>query len=370
MAPLKDLLILDFSTLLPGPMATLFLADAGAEVIKVERPGTGDDMRGYVPELAGEGINFAMLNRGKQSIVLDLKDPQAKRRLMPLLRRADVIVEQFRPGVMARLGLGYEDVRTINPGIVYCSISGWGATGPRRAEAGHDLNYMAQTGILGLSLGADGAPVMPPVLVADIAAGAYPAVVNILLALRQRDRSGRGCWIDVAMGENLFPFLYWALGNARALDRWPVPGGEAMTGGSPRYGIHRTRDGRFIAAAPIEDKFWANFTRIIGLPAALCDDRRDPAATAAAVAERIRGRDAADWMRAFEGVDVCCSLVRSLPEALADPHWTARGIFERRLQLAGTEMPALPSIVSPALRDPEAGHRAPALGSANAMLPD
>ncbi len=366
MAPLKDLLILDFSTLLPGPMATLLLADAGAEVIKIERPGTGDDMRGYAPDVAGEGINFAMLNRGKHSIALDLKDPAARARLMPLLQRADILVEQFRPGVMARLGLGYDEIRAINPRIIYCSISGWGASGPKRADAGHDLNYMAETGILGLSLGADGAPILPPILAADIAGGAYPATINILLALRQRDQTGAGCHIDVAMGENLLPFLYWALGNANALRRWPVPGEETVTGGSPRYRIYRTRDDRFIAAAPLEDKFWANFTRIIDLPAALCDDSRDPAVTAGAVAARIRSRDAADWVAAFAGVDVCCSLVRTLEEALDDPHWAARGLFDRGLRLGGSTVPALPSIIAPVLRDPATSDRAPPLGAANA----
>lgn len=368
MAPLKDLLILDFSTLLPGPMATLFLADAGAQVIKIERPGAGDDMRSYAPDVAGEGVNFAILNRGKQSIALNLKDPNAKARLMPLIERADVIVEQFRPGVMARLGLGYDDIRAVNPDIIYCSISGWGANGPKAFEAGHDLNYMAETGVLGLSSGADGAPVLPPVLAADIAAGAYPAMLNILLALRQRDATGEGCQIDVAMGENLFPFLYWALGNANALQRWPVAGGETVTGGTPRYKIYRTRDDRFIAAAPLEDKFWANFTQVIGLPETLRDDSRDPVATTQGVVDLIRSRDAADWARAFAGLDVCCSLVRTLEEALDDPHWAARGIFERRLNLGGIDIPALPSVVAPGLRDPAARDRSPALGEANTIL--
>ncbi|MAA97120.1 MAG: CoA transferase [Stappia sp.] len=368
MAPLKDLLILDFSTLLPGPMATLMLAEAGAEVIKVERPGTGDDMRGYEPSVQGEGINFAMLNRGKQSIELNLKDPAARDRLRPLLERADVVIEQFRPGVMTRLGLGYEDVRALNPDIIYCSISGWGASGPKASEAGHDLNYMAETGILGLTLGSDGAPVLPPILAADIAGGAYPAMVNILLALRQRDKTGEGCWIDVAMGENLFPFLYWALGNASALGRWPRAGGETVTGGTPRYNIYRTRDDRFIAAAPLEDKFWANFTRVVGLPAELCDDDKDPAATTGAVARLIAEKTADEWLAAFEGVDICCSLVRSLEEALADPHWNARGVFGRGLRMGGRTVPALPSVIAPCLRDDRAGDLAPGLGTSNDTL--
>jgi crotonobetainyl-CoA:carnitine CoA-transferase CaiB-like acyl-CoA transferase len=365
MSPLKDILILDFSTLLPGPMATLFLADAGAEVIKIERPPAGDEMRAYRPEVAGESVNFGMLNRGKESLSIDIKQPGAMARLRPLLEKADVMVEQFRPGVMARLGLGYEDVRKINPDIIYCSINGWGSSGPKSAEAGHDLNYMAETGVLGLSIDGTGAPILPPILAADIAAGAYPAMINILLALRRRDRTHEGCWIDVSMGENLFPFLYWALGNAHALDRWPVAGGETVTGGTPRYQIYRTRDGRHIAAAPLEEKFWRNFTGILGLPPELADDGRDPGATRAAVAAVIASRDAEEWAAAFRGVDVCCSVVLTLQEALADPHWAARGLFDRSLTLGGRQVPALPSIVAPALREAGTRGRSPALGQMN-----
>lgn len=368
MAPLKDLLVLDFSTLLPGPMATLFLADAGAEVIKIERPGMGDDMRGYLPAHGEEGVNFTMLNRGKKSIAIDLKDPSARERLMPLLKRADVVVEQFRPGVMARLGLGYDDLRAIKSDIIYCSISGWGADGPKAREAAHDLNFMAETGVLGLTAGADGAPILPPILAADIAGGAYPAMVNILLALRERDRTGKGAWLDIAMGENLFPFLYWALGNANALARWPKVGGETVTGGSPRYQIYCTADGRHLAAAPLEDKFWANFAAIIGLPEALRDDARDPEATRKAVAELISAQDSSYWREAFRGQDVCCSLVLTLEEALADPHWAARGLFDSPLDIAGDRIPALPSIIAPSLRDAAVTPRAPTLGAENAQL--
>ncbi|MFA5522096.1 MAG: CaiB/BaiF CoA-transferase family protein [Castellaniella sp.] len=363
MPPLNDILVLDFSTLLPGPMASLCLADAGARVIKVERPPDGDIMRSYEPAIDGTSINFGMLNRGKSSLGIDLKAPGAREQLLPLLRRADILIEQFRPGVMDRLGLAYADVQAIKPDIIYCSINGWGSTGPKSGLAGHDLNYMAETGVLGLSVDATGAPLLPPLLAADIAGGAWPAVINILLALRKRDQTGAGCWIDVAMGENLFPFLYWALGNAHALQRWPVPGGETVTGGSPRYQIYRTRDGRHLAAAPLEEPFWRNFTTIIGLDPTLIDDARDPEATRRAVAERIAARDGRDWMKAFHGVDVCCSLVLTLQEALADPHWQARGIFGRTLDMGAQTVPALPSIVSPALRDPGQSTAAPALGA-------
>ena len=250
MQPLEGLLVLDFSTLLPGPCASLLLADAGARVVKIEKPGKGDEMRSYEPKVGEDSINFSMLNRGKQSLAIDLKAPDSLARLRPLIERADVLIEQFRPGVMERLGLGYEVVRRINPQLVYCSITGWGQTGPKAGNAGHDLNYLAETGVLGLSGGAAGEPVLPPILAADIAGGAYPAVMNILLALMRRDRTGCGSYLDVSMADNLFTFMYWGLGNGFALGRWPGCGDEIVTGGSPRYQIYPTADGRYLAAAP------------------------------------------------------------------------------------------------------------------------
>lgn len=185
-APLRDIKVLDFSTLLPGPMATLFLAEAGAEVIKVERPGRGEEMRSYLPKWGADSANFNLLNRGKKSIAVDLKDPEQLALLRPLVETADVIVEQFRPGVMQRLGLGYQDVLAINSDIIFCSITGYGQDGPKSKKAGHDLNYIGDSGMLGLSCGTVETPVIPPALIADIAGGTYPAVLNILLALRER----------------------------------------------------------------------------------------------------------------------------------------------------------------------------------------
>lgn len=367
MQPLKDIRVLDFSTLLPGPLATLLLAEAGAEVIKIERPGAGDEMRSYEPKFGTDSVNFALLNRGKRSIAIDLKAQDAVARLEPLIREADVIVEQFRPGVMERLGLGYEAVAAWNPRIVYCSITGYGQSGPRAQTAAHDLNYIAETGLLALCAGPDGAPVLPPALIADIGGGAYPAVMNILLALRARDASRRGCKLDVAMVDNLFAFMYWALGDGLAAGRWPRPGKALVTGGSPRYQIYRTRDDRFVAAAPLEAKFWQNFCDAIGLPAEVRDDARDPDATCSAVAERIRARSADEWRVIFSGKDVCCSIVTSLKDALADPHLVARQLFQRQVAAEGKTIPALPIPIAEIFkRDDEKGY--PLLGENHALL--
>ena len=347
---LDGLKVLDFSTLLPGPMASLFLADAGAEVIKVERPGTGEEMRSYVPKWGVDSVNFNMLNRGKKSVALDLKDPEARAVLDPLIAEADVLIEQFRPGVMARLGLGYDDVKAINPDIIYCSISGYGQTGPKALRAGHDLNYIGDTGLLALSHGPNDAGVVPPALIADIAGGTYPALFNILLALRARDAGKGGAYLDIAMADNLFPFLYWAMGDGQAAGQWPGNGDALVTGGSPRYQLYETADGRVLAAAPLEAKFWAAFCDAIGLEEALRDDTKNPAATKAGIATRIAAHPAAHWEQVFETADCCCTIVRTIREALDDPHFTARGTFARRLSNeANEEIAGLPTPVDRSL---------------------
>jgi alpha-methylacyl-CoA racemase len=351
MQPLAGIKVIDFSTLLPGPLASLILAEAGAEVIKVERPGDGDELRGYAPRFGPASAGFALLNRGKRSIALDLKANGAKQRLMPLLRSADVLIEQFRPGVMGRLGLGYPALAAANPRLIYCSITGYGQSGPKAQVAAHDLNYLAETGLLHLGAGPDGAPVVPPALIADIAGGSYPAVLNILLALRARDATGRGCQLDIAMTDHLFPLMWWALGQGFAAGHWPRPGGELLTGGLPRFQIYPSADGRFLAAAPLEQRFWERFAELIGLEPAYRDDRNDPAATKARVAEIIRNRNAAHWRARFAGEDVCCNVVASLEEAVRDPHFVARGLFAGVLSDgAGRSIPALPVPLAPLFR--------------------
>lgn len=366
--PLSGIRVLDFSTLLPGPLAGLLLAEAGAEVIKIERPGVGDEMRTYQPRFGDDSVNFALLNRGKQSIVLDLKAPDAVARLRPLVESADVLVEQFRPGVMDRLGLGYEAVAAINPRIIYCSITGFGQTGPRRNMAGHDLNYLALAGLLSLTADGTGAPSMPHATIADIAGGSYPAVINILLALLQRQRTGRGCYLDVSMTDNLFVLNYWGLGNGFAAGDWPRPGAALTTGGSPRYRIYRAADGGYLAVGAIEQRFWDVFCRLIDLDQAARDDASNPAATIAAVAERIAAHPAAYWRRLFETEDVCCAVINSLDEAVRDPQVVARDLFRRRLRAGSNTIPALPIPISEVLRDPTDVKSAPRLGADEALL--
>jgi alpha-methylacyl-CoA racemase len=356
--PLHGIKVLDFSTLLPGPLASLMLAEAGADVLKIERPNGGDDMRRFAPEFGADSAVFALLNRGKRSMTVDLKDPGQRDHVLQMLRETDVVIEQFRPGVMDRLGMGYEALRAINPALVYCAITGYGQDGPKARTAGHDLNYIAETGLLSQAADADNRPVLPPGLIADIGGGALPAVMNILLALRHAESTGEGCRLDVSMSDNLFAWQYTALALT-SLGREPKPGKELTTGGSPRYQLYRTADARYLAVAPLEQHFWDNFCELIGLDAALRNDSHDPEKTIAAVAEIIARRTSDEWQHVFSGKDVCCSTVLTTAEALEDPHFHARGLFNATVTSGRSAMPALPVPIAPVFRSPPEPRAAP-----------
>jgi crotonobetainyl-CoA:carnitine CoA-transferase CaiB-like acyl-CoA transferase len=360
--PLSGLKVLDFSTTLPGPLATLMLAEAGATVVKVERPDGGDPGRANKPRIGEESLQFAMLNRGKRSLAADLKDPGDQATVARLAAQADVLVEQFRPGVMAKLGLGYEELSIANPKLIYCSITGYGQTGVHAQRAGHDLTYLARNGILSLGGGTQGEPVLPPALIADIGGGTYPALLNILLALLQRQVTGQGQHLDIAMAEQGFPWISRQLAVLLHDGKAPLPGGSSHTGGTPRYGLHRSSDGRYIAIAPIEDKFWRSFCDVIGLPPELRKPDRDAATVKAAIAQRLGAEPAAYWAERFHDKDACVEIVADLKEAVSDPHFASRGIFSRVLRMAnGQELPALPAfLVMPFLALDAKG--APALG--------
>jgi crotonobetainyl-CoA:carnitine CoA-transferase CaiB-like acyl-CoA transferase len=348
--PLDGVRVVDFTTLLPGPLATLLLAEAGADVIKVERPPHGDAMRAYAPVIDGTSVIFALLNRGKRSLAADLSRDPDRGRVLDLIDGADILVEQFRPGVMARLGLDYDSLRARRPDLIYCSITGYGQHGPRSAEAGHDLNYLAAAGLLSLTAGADGMPAIPPVLAADVGAGSHPAVINILLALLHRQRCGQGCHIDMAMTDNLFALAPWALAQA-AVSGQLRPGGELLSGGSPRYRVYRAADGRFLALAALEERFWQRFCELIELPRRFRDDTCPTAESAAAVAAIVSRRPASEWQAVMDGEDVCCNLVESLEDVIDEPRFAARGLFAGSVRLPnGDAVTALPLPLSPLFR--------------------
>lgn len=344
--PLDGLTVLDFTTLLPGPLATLMLAEAGARVIKVEKPG-GEDMRRFPPFVDGAPVLYAQLNRGKEVVEIDLKAPDAMTHLEPLLANADIVVEQFRPGVMERLGLGYDILSARFPELIYCSISGYGQNGPKAEMAGHDLNYQALSGLLAQSCGSAEHPSLPPAQIADIGGGSFPAMINILLAVLQRQKTGRGTWLDISMSDAMFTFGLFAHAFHAAGKAVPEFGSALLTGGSPRYRLYPAADGKMIAVGALEEKFWQRLCRLLDISESLRDDRRDPQATAAAIAAALAARSAADWEEDLTKADCCACLVKTFEDARNDPHFQERGLFgfqapAGKVEVDATVVPIIP----------------------------
>lgn len=363
---LEGIKVIDFSTLLPGPLASLFLSETGAEVIKIEKPGVGDEIRLSNPQWGEQSVSFSLLNRGKKSLSLDLKDPKNLKILIPILKEADIIIEQFRPGVMKRLGLDYESVKKINQDIIYVSITGYGQYGPKSMVAGHDLNYIGNAGLLSISMGRDNDTVVPPALVADIAGGSYPAVINILLALRKRDLNKEGSYIDLSMTENLFPFMFWGLGSGFAHNKWPGNSDGVLSGGSPRYNIYKTSDGSYVAAAPLEDRFWNKFCEAIELPKKFIKMQNDQEKVIQEIRKIIGQKEKNYWLDVFNKADCCCSIVKSIEEAINDNHFKVRKIFENKIiNNLGEEIPALPIPIDMQFRKDQKRASAPSLGDIN-----
>ena len=363
---LEGIKVIDFSTLLPGPLASLFLSETGAEVIKIEKPGVGDEIRLSNPQWGEQSVSFSLLNRGKKSLSLDLKDPKNLKILIPILKEADIIIEQFRPGVMKRLGLDYESIKKINQDIIYVSITGYGQYGPKSMVAGHDLNYIGNAGLLSISMGRENDTVVPPALVADIAGGSYPAVINILLALRKRDLNKEGSYIDLSMTENLFPFMFWGLGSGFAHNKWPGNSDGVLSGGSPRYNIYKTSDGSYVAAAPLEDRFWNKFCEAIELPKKFIKTQNDQEKVIQEIRKIIGQKEKNYWLDVFNKADCCCSIVKSIEEAINDNHFKVRKIFENKIiNNLGEEIPALPIPVDIQFRKDQKRASAPSLGNIN-----
>jgi alpha-methylacyl-CoA racemase len=349
--PLEGLTVLDFTTLLPGPLATLMLAEAGARVLKVEKPG-GEDMRRFPPFVDGVPVLYAQLNRGKEIVELDLKAADAMTRLEPLLADADILVEQFRPGVMERLGLDYQTLSARFPELIYCSISGYGQNGPKAEMAGHDLNYLALSGLLAQSCGSAEHPSLPPTQIADIGGGSFPAMINILLAVLQRQKTGRGAWLDISMSDAMFTFGLFAHAFHTAAKPVSEFGSALLTGGSPRYRLYPAADGQMIAVGALEEKFWQRLCALLDIPENLRDDRKDPQATAAAIADTFAARNAADWEEDLTKADCCACLVKTFEEARHDPHFEERGLFGFHVPAGKVEVEATVVPIVPEFRMP------------------
>jgi formyl-CoA transferase/CoA:oxalate CoA-transferase len=328
--PLDGLTVLDFSRVLAGPYCTMQLADLGARVIKIEQPGRGDDTRAWGPPfVGGESAYFLSINRNKESVALDLKHPVARRAIDALLQRADIVVENFRPGTMERLGLGYEAVRTTNARAIYCSISGFGQTGPRRLEAGYDAMMQAEGGLMSITGAADGPPFRLGVAIADIATGMF-AVQGILAALYARERTNRGQRVDIAMLDAVTALLTYQASSAFATGGTPTRMGNRHPSIAP-YDTFAAADGDFVLAVGNDDQF-RRVADVLGRAELARDERFLTNADRVRHYDELRGTLApllaawprADLLRALTTAGVPNGAVRSVTDALADPQVAAR----------------------------------------------
>jgi crotonobetainyl-CoA:carnitine CoA-transferase CaiB-like acyl-CoA transferase len=323
-SPFHGLVVVDLSRLLPGPYATLILSEWGARVIKIEDPKGGDYARHSQPFVGGRQPMFEALNRGKESVALDLKSADGREALLQLVRGADVLLESFRPGVMDKLGLGYAELSAVQPRLVYCAISGFGAQGAWSARAGHDLNYLALSGILSITGTRQGELAVPGFQAADVGGGALWAVSRIAAALFNRERTGAGAFIDVSMTAGVAALGVLAHAHAAFGVAVGAAGQDSLTGRFPCYRLYDTSDGRAMALAALEPKFWGAFCEAVGRPewmphpfAAGATGARIHAEVAALFASRTQR----EWVAALAQVDCCCEPVLTPEEAQHHPTW-------------------------------------------------
>jgi crotonobetainyl-CoA:carnitine CoA-transferase CaiB-like acyl-CoA transferase len=328
-APLAGVRVLDLTRLLPGGYATLLMADMGAEVVKVEEPGKGDYIRWSPPMVDGESAQHRALNRGKRSLTLNLKAPEGPELLQRLAERADVLIESFRPGVMSRLGVGWETLSERNPRLVYCAITGYGQDGPYRDRAGHDLNYMGFAGAASITGPRGGPPVVPGVQVGDIGGGALSGVAGILAALFDRERTGRGRFVDASMMDGAFSWLSMHLGAFLADGEVPEPSAMRLSGANACYRVYRTKDDRFLTVGALEPQFWRALCEALGVPD-LIERQYGPIEDQDEVAERLQAvlgtktRD--EWVAELSDLDACVGPVNDFGEAVRDPQVRARDL--------------------------------------------
>ena len=329
-APLAGIRVLDLSRLLPGPFASLVLADMGAQVDKIEDVSGGDYLR-HMPPLVGandptSGM-FLALNRNKRSASLDLKKPAAQEALLRMVEKSDVLLEQFRPGVLDRLGLSHATLRARNPRLVVCALTGYGQSGPMAKRAGHDVNYLARAGVLGFQGPANGPPQVPGFQLADVSGGLW-SVIGILAALQARATTGEGSIVDVSMVESALGFAaagYGALLAGQALER----GNDALTGGLAGYATYATKDGQAMSLGALEPKFWLQFCEGVGLEPDMAGMMPGPHQIE--LKEKLRAifktKTRAEWEAFAKERDCCLEPVLTPAEAVKDPQHVARGVF-------------------------------------------
>jgi len=325
--PLGNLKVLDFSTLLPGPYATMLLADMGADVLRVEAPGRLDLTRVMPPLEAGVSTAHTFLNRGKRSLGLDLKKEGSAEVIRRLVKDYDVVIEQFRPGVMDRLGIGYDDLKAINPNLIYCAITGYGQTGPYKDRAGHDINYLSLAGVSShCGRKASGPPPLG-IQVADVAGGSHHAVMGILAAVIHRQHTGEGQYIDISMTDAAFAMNAMAGAAALAGGQEQTPEGSMLNGGT-FYDYYQTHDGRWLSVGSLEPQFSGRLCEALDIPEmksfALSQNPEHQQTIREAIKAAIAQKTLAQWQEIFSGVDACVEPVLTITEAAEHPQMKAR----------------------------------------------
>ncbi len=329
--PLNGVRILDVSRLVPGAYASQMMADFGADVVKIEEPGSGDYSRSMQPSgPGGMGLYFLALNRNKRSMTLNLKSEQGREIFLHMVGKADVVLESFRPGVLERLGLGYEQLKEKNRGIIYCAISGYGQEGPYRQRAGHDLNYAGYAGLLHYNRSTHGEPVMLPTQFGDLAGGGQMAVIGILTALIGRAQTGEGRKIDASMTGGLLSLLSLSATTYLNTGKVPKPGHSMLDGGLPCYNIYETQDGKHVTLAALEPKFWQMFCTRIGhlellpfhMPVGSVESNEARDILKAVFKTRTRE----EWIADLAEIDACVGPIYDIGEALQDPQAQAQKV--------------------------------------------
>ena len=327
--PLDGIRILDLSARMPGPMCAQILADLGAEVIKIESPRAPDFFRRFEPLVDGSGSLFHVCNRNKKGLTLELRHPRGREIFFRLIKNADVVVEAFRPGTMERMGIGYADMKEVNPGLIHCSLTAFGQTGPYRMRPAHDLNLLALSGVLDLMGNKDGPPIVPPVQISGLG-GAFQGVVGILAALLSRGRTGRGQSIDVSLLDGVSAFASLEMSRYMAGHHIPKRGLTEGGGGYACFNVYRTADGRYLSLGCLEPQFWETFCRIIGRETFIAEQWSAPPRQDELIAEVrsiILSRTLDEWLGVIDPDTICVAPVNTFEEAIQDPHIREQGTW-------------------------------------------